>query len=84
MEVALILLAAGVLCIGSLAIGVNVGIRASKGEEIPLPTINPMEAYRQHEAKREAQKEQDKMDTIMQNIESYDGTGNGQKDVPRG
>ena len=85
MEIALILVAAGILCIGSLVIGVNVGMSVNRGEDIHLPTVKtPMEAYRQHEAKKEAQKEQDRMETIMRNIENYDGTSNGQEDVPRG
>ena len=84
MDIAILIATVGVLCIGCFCVGAKVGQMVSKGEEINLPTINPLEAYRQHEAKREAQKEQDKMDTIMRNIENYDGTGRGQEDVPRG
>ena len=36
------------------------------------------------EAKVEAENEQNKNDTIMRNIECYDGTSNGQRDVPKG
>jgi len=35
-------------------------------------------------AEEEQRKEQTRMEIIMQNIESYDGTGLGQKDVPGG
>ena len=84
MDIAILILTVGVLCIGCFCVGAKVGQMVSKGEEIHLPTINPLEAYRQHEAKKDAQMEQDRLDTIMQNIESYDGTSNGQKDVPRG
>jgi hypothetical protein len=42
-----------------------------------------MKAYREREAKKEAQMEQDRIDTIMRNIEGYDGTSRGQEDVPR-
>lgn len=84
MEYAIVMLATGALCIGCFFVGAKVVQKVSKGEEIPLPTINPMEAYRQHQAKQEAQAEQNKYDILMQNIEVYDGTGNGQKDVPRG
>lgn len=67
-----------VLC---LIIGANVGMKASKGESIELPTINPVEVYKKHEAKREAEMEQNKIETIMRNIEAYNGTSIGQKDV---
>lgn len=67
-----------VLC---LIIGANVGMKASKGESIEMPTINPVEAYKKHEAKREAETEQKKVETIMRNIEAYNGTSVGQKDV---
>jgi hypothetical protein len=82
MEV-LLVATVGVLCIGCFLIGAKVGQTVSKGETLELPSVNPFEAYRKHEAKREAEREQDKYDTILQNIENYDGTGNNQKDVGR-
>lgn len=82
MEV-LLALTVGVLCIGSFVIGAKVGQTVSKGETLELPSANPFEALRQREAKKEAQTEQDKFDTIMRNIEAYDGTGKNQEDVWR-
>ena len=79
---ALLLLIMGAMCITCFLIGAKVGQAASKGEEVKLPTVNPIEAYRKHEAKKEAQMEQNRIDTIMRNIEGYDGTGKGQEDVP--
>ena len=70
--------------IACFIIGAKVGQTVSKGEDIETPTVNPLKAYREHEAKREAQREQDRLETIMRNIENYDGTSHGQKDVPRG
>ena len=84
MEYAIIMLATGALCIGCFFVGAKVGQTVSKGEDIKMPTVNPLEAYRQHQSKQEAQAEQSRIDTIMRNIENYDGTGNGQEDVPRG
>ena len=81
MDTLLIVLAVGALCIGCFYIGAKVGQMVVKGETIEMPTINPFEAYRKHEAKKEAEMEQDKFDTIMRNIETYDGTGKGQEDV---
>ena len=83
MEV-LLVLAVGAMCIGCFLIGAKVGQTVSKGEEITLPTVNPLKAYREHEARKQAEMEQNRLDTIMQNIEAYDGTGEGQREVPRG
>lgn len=67
-----------VLC---FVIGAKVGMAVKKDEEIKLPSVNPVEAVKEHINKREAKIEQDKIDKIMQNIERYDGTSNGQVDV---
>ena len=81
MEV-LLLLVMGIANIVCFVIGAKVGQAVSKGEDIKTPTVNPLKAYREHEAKKEAQMEQHRIDTIMRNIEGYDGTGRGQEDVP--
>ena len=80
---ALLLAVMGIANIACFVIGAKVGQAASKGETIETPTVNPMKLYREREEKREAQKEQDRIETIMRNIEGYDGTGRGQEDVPR-
>lgn len=82
MEILLILVV-GTLNVACFFIGAKVGQAVSKGEKIELPEINPLELYRKHEANKEADAEKKKLDTIMENIEAYDGTGNGQKDIPR-
>ena len=80
---ALLLAIMGAVNIACFLIGAKVGQKVSKGEDIKLPTINPMEAHREREAKREARMEQERIDTIMRNIETYDGTARGQEDVRR-
>ena len=82
MEVLLVLVVAAA-CITCFLIGAKVGQTVIKGEEIKLPTVNPMEIVREHKAKVEAKMEQDRVETILRNIESYDGTAYGQEDVPR-
>ena len=81
MEV-LLLLVMGAVNIACFMIGAKVGQKVTKGEAIELPTVNPMELVREHQEKRAAQEERDKVETILRNIESYDGTGYGQEDVP--
>jgi hypothetical protein len=80
MEV-LTILAVGALCIGCFLVGAKVGMAVKKDEEIKLPSVNPVEAVKEHINKREAKIEQDRIDKIMQNIERYDGTPNGQVEV---
>ena len=81
---ALIIATISFMNIACFVIGASVGQKVVKGEEVKIPTVNPMEMYREREAKREAQAEQNRLDVIMRNIEAYDGTANGQEDVPRG
>lgn len=73
--------AANILC---FMIGAKVGQAVSKGEPVKLPEVNPVKAFQAHQAARDEKREQDKLSVIMQNLESYDGSGNGQKEVPRG
>lgn len=79
-----VIIATGCFCLLSFVVGAKVGMAVSKGEEIKTPTVNPFKAYHEREQKREAHKEQERLETIMRNIERYDGTGMGQEDVPKG
>ena len=76
------ILAMGFVYMACFLLGAMLGKAACKGEKAELPAVNPMKAWENRQEKKEAQKEQDRMDVILQNIESYDGTGYGQKDVP--
>lgn len=78
-----------VLCTGLVNalcffIGAKTGQTVSKGEDIELPQIkSPMEIVRERQSTKEAKKEQERLDILLQNIEAYDGTANHQQDVPR-
>ena len=80
----LLILTVGALCIACFFVGAKVGQKVAKGEPIEVKVPSPMQAIREREDKREAKREQDRIDTILRNIENYDGTGNGQEEVPRG
>ena len=69
--------------IGCFLLGAKVGQAVSKGEKVELPSIDLLKAAREREAKQEAELEQSQITTILENVERYDGTDNGQKDVPR-
>ena len=78
---ALTILAIGTLCCACFLIGAKVGQSVAKGEKVEMPTVNPLKAYRERENRKEAEIEQVRINTVLQNIESYDGTSNGQKEV---
>lgn len=78
----LLVLAVGALCIGCFVVGAKVGQQAAKGEPVKVEIPDPMQAIRRREARKEAEFERSKVDTILANIERYDGTPDGQKDVP--
>ena len=77
----LLVLAVGTLNVVCFLFGAKVGMSVVKGEPIELPSLNPIKAYREREDHKQAERAQNKLSTIMQNIEAYDGTGANQKDV---
>ena len=79
----LLIVAVGTLNIACFFIGAKVGQTVNKGKDIEAPNLNPVTVYKRHLEQREADREKNKLDVIMANIERYDGTGNGQEDVPR-
>lgn len=79
----LTMLICGTLNIACFLIGARVGQKVQKGEKIELPTINPVKLIDEYREKKEQENTQEKIDIILSNIESYDGTAFGQKDVPR-
>jgi hypothetical protein len=81
MDIVLLLAIASLSNIACFIIGAKVGQTVSKGDTIETPTVNPLKAYREHQAQKEADREKSKFDTIMRNIDSYDGTGYGQEEV---
>lgn len=81
METVLLVLLMGAMNLLAFVIGARTAQKADRGEEIKLPSINPMEAYREHREQSEANKEQERLNTMLENINNYDGTGLGQKDI---
>ena len=84
MYLALTIAVVGTLNIVCFFIGAKVGQTVANGKEIQTPTVkSPLEAIREHQENKEARKEQERLDTILRNVENYDGTANHQEDVPR-
>jgi hypothetical protein len=80
MEVLLLALT-GFLNIACFVIGAKVGHTIVQNEKVEMPNLNPFMAIREGQARKEAERKQDKLDTILRNIDRYDGTSRGQEDV---
>lgn len=71
----------GIFCVLSFVVGVlSVLGRTSR------VNLNPIEAYKEHKEKNEQKKTNDlkqrRLATMLENINKYDGTSRGQKDIP--
>ena len=84
MEILLILVVSlsNILC---LIVGAKVGQTVAKGEKIKTPEVklNPINAIREYEERKEAKRKQERTEAILRNIDNYNGTSSGQEDVPR-
>ena len=80
----LLVLTTGALCVACFFVGARVGQKACRGEDIKLPDIDPMKPIRERQERKAAEREQERFDAILRNIDSYDGTEQGQEDIPRG
>lgn len=78
----------GVLMLVSFVVGAKVGQSAAKGETVKMGELNPINAIRERNEKKQAVKEyrqeMDRTATILRNIDMYDGTSAGQMEVPKG
>lgn len=79
MEILLVLIV-GIMNILCFFIGAKVGQKVVKGETIEAP--NPVKAIRSELDSFEQRKEQERYKVINDNIDAYDGTSIGQKDIP--
>ena len=78
------IIAVSTLNIACFFIGAKVGQKVVKGETLVLPSLNPAEAIKEHNSRKEAERQQKRDEIILRNIEQYDGTPFGQEEVPRG
>lgn len=82
METITLLFLFGVFIIVAYTLGLKNGQKLKNNEEIKLPEVNPVKIVRNEIETFEQKKKQDAYDTMMANIDNYDGTGLGQKDIP--
>lgn len=82
METILLILVVGFICLLCFYTGAKVGQKVVRGETVEIGIKTPAEVYEEHKEKTEQKKEQEKLQIISDNIDNYDGTGLGQKDIP--
>ena len=79
-----LILVVGALCIACFFVGAKVGQTVSQGEKLELPEIDPLKPIRDMQARKEEERERERYEAILRNIDNYDGTAQGQEDIPRG
>ena len=73
-----------VICLSNIAcmvVGVKVGQIAYRGEEIAMNLPNPVGKVKSFKEPQEAKKEREAVETMLYNIDVYDGTSLGQRDI---
>ena len=73
----------GLFCLLGFILGVKTGQRVQKGEEVQMPSLNPLSTIEKYERKKEENKEQEIMKINLENIDNYTGDGIGQKEIPK-
>lgn len=68
------------------AAGIKIAFILARGEKGESSAFHPLEAVKERKEKRKAKiesdQERERLETVLKNIEAYDGTGMGQEDVP--
>lgn len=83
MEIVLIIVVS-VINMACFFMGAKLGQTIQRGEEIKVAkAAGPIAWYKAHKEARLEEMEKNRLNTILANIDRYDGTGNGQEDVPR-
>ena len=74
----------GVFILLSFIIGVRIGQKVNNDEPIRLNPVRAIDEYKEEkEVKRQIKETETKLNAMLDNIDSYVGTGLGQKDIPR-
>lgn len=80
----LLFVAITVLNVMCVLVGVRIGQKVERNELIDLPKIpNPVEVVSGIREERIGRAEREKLEAVMSNIDAYDGTSLGQRDIPR-
>lgn len=87
MEIMIISALSIVLIFFAFITGLHYGSKVKDNKSIDMPTINPVKIVKQtiNESKEESKREKEELieETNLYNIDNYNGTDLGQKDIPR-
>ena len=74
----------GIFVTTSFVIGVYLGQKLNRNEKIEVNPIKVVEEHiEENKIKKEIKEETSKLEIMLDNIDNYDGTGIGQKDIPK-
>ena len=62
-------------------VGAKIGQKVANNEPIKLPNVNPVKVIEEYKETKENKEEQERFNTMLDNINNYDGTKLGQKDI---
>lgn len=82
METILLILVIGIINALCFFIGAKVGQKVVRGETLETPLKTPSQLVSEAKSNFEYRKMQERDQIIADNIDSYNGTGIGQKDIP--
>lgn len=77
----LLVVSVGVINILCFFIGAKVGQKVTNNEPLKLPNLNPIKAIEDYKENKEYEEDKERFNTMLDNINNYDGTGLGQKDI---
>ncbi len=79
----LIIVTSSIFNIICFFLGAKIGQMVVKNEPVRIIDKSPIESIREKQDSKELKKQQEIDDVIKHNIDVYDGTSLGQKDIPR-
>ena len=71
----------GAFILLSYTLGLRNGQKLSNHQEVKMPNVNIPKKIKEYQQSKEEEKEQRKLNKILNNIEKYDGTSIGQEEV---
>lgn len=79
----LIIVTSSIFNIICFFLGAKIGQRVVNNQPVRIIDKSPIESIREKQDSKELKKQQEIDDVIKHNIDVYDGTSLGQKDIPR-
>lgn len=81
METIILVVLMGAMNLLAFLIGAKTGQKIVNKEPVELPKINPITIYKEHKEKEAINREHELMNKNLENINNYNGSSAGQKDI---